>query len=452
MSDIAGSIWWMLVALGVLVTFHEFGHFWVARRCGVGVKRFSIGFGKPIWSRRDRHGTEFAIAPIPLGGYVKFVDESEGEVAPAQLDQAFNRKPVWQRIAVVAAGPLANLLLCVLLLWAMFVIGKRDHAPVVGQVDGIAQASGLLPGDRVLAVGERQVATWADATTQIAIAAIDGRDVPLQVEDASGHDLQRDLRTSQLPVGFDQEVVDQALGLRWQFALAPARVAEAAQPPASARLRVGDVITAIDGQAVRSAEDVRPLVQKLGQSGGRGMIEIERDGVRLAFDDLAPVRRVDPSDGQPYWSLGIALGSDQPPPYDALQRYGVVQALPHAIQATGQMAADSLGLMRRMLTGQASARNISGPITIARAANAFADRGPDWFLQFLALLSLSLCIVNLLPVPILDGGHLLYYLIELVKGSPLSEKAMAAGQFVGLALLAGLMGLAFYNDILRLVT
>jgi len=159
MSEIAGSIWWMIVALGVLVTFHEFGHYWVARRCGVGVLRFSVGFGKPIWSRRDRHGTEFAIAPIPLGGYVKMVDEREGEVPAERLGEAFNRKPVLQRIAVVAAGPIANLLLCVALLWAMFVIGKEDYAPVVGRVDGIAQQSGLRPGDRIVAVDGRAIAT-----------------------------------------------------------------------------------------------------------------------------------------------------------------------------------------------------------------------------------------------------------------------------------------------------
>lgn len=451
MSDIAGSIWWMIVALGVLVTFHEFGHYWVARRCGVRVLRFSVGFGKPLWSRRNRDGTEFAIAAIPLGGYVKMLDEAEGDVPASQLSEAFNRKPVLQRIAVVAAGPIANLVLCVALLWAMFVIGKQDYAPVVGRADGIAAQSGFRPGDRLLSVDGRDMVTWTDAAMALTAAAMDRHDAVIQVVDASGSRVERSLALSRLPAGFDEERVPQLSGLRWQFSLAPAQVSKI-EPgsPAADVLRSGDLITAIDGEAVSAADDVFPLVQALGQRGGRGMIEIERAGDRLGLE-LQPRLADDPQRGR-YWQLGVGLSSEQKPAFDAVQRYGVLAALPVAVRETGRMTADSLGMMRRMLTGHASVKNISGPITIAQVANASAKRGPDWFLYFLALLSLSLAIINLLPIPVLDGGHLLYYLIELVKGSPLSERAMAAGQYFGLAVLAGLMGLAFYNDILRLVT
>ncbi|MBN6149031.1 RIP metalloprotease RseP [Xanthomonas sp. AmX2] len=448
MGDFIGSVWWMIVSLGVLVTFHEFGHFWVARRCGVKVLRFSVGFGKPLWSRRDRHGTEFAIAAIPLGGYVKMLDEREGDVHPAEYPHAFNRKSVWQRIAIVAAGPIANLVLCVALLWAMFVIGKQDYAPVVGRADGLALQAGFQPGERIVRIGEREAATWSDASMQLTVAAMDRQDVRIDTEDAQGNARTHTLRLSQLPVGFDEQQVPTLAGFTWRFWLQPAIVSEVTEgSAASGLLRPGDRILAVDGHPIDSADQVAPQVQALGRQGS-GMIEVERNGERLALE-VTPRRSDDPQ--RPGWALGIGIAAQARPAFDAKRQYGPLAAVPAAFRETGKLAADSLGMMRRMLTGQASVKNISGPITIARVANASAKRGPDWFLNFLALLSLSLAIINLLPIPILDGGHLLYYLIELVKGSPLSERAMAAGQFVGLAMLAGLMGLAFYNDIFGLV-
>ncbi|WP_045737153.1 RIP metalloprotease RseP [Xanthomonas sp. MUS 060] len=446
MGNFFGSVWWMLVSLGVLVTFHEFGHFWVARRCGVKVLRFSVGFGKPLWSRHDRHGTEFVIAAIPLGGYVKMLDEREGEVAPAEQALAFNNKSVWQRIAIVAAGPIANLLLCVALLWAMFVIGKQDYAPIIGRTDGLALQAGFQPGERIVRIGERDVSSWSEASMQLTIAAMDHKDVRVETEDTQ-HGVSRVhiLALSQLPEGFDEQQVPSLAGLTWRFTLQPAVIATVA--PGSAAdgvLRPGDRVLAVDGNPIISAEQVAPQVQALGRNGGNGLIEVERDGERMALQvHLKPVAHSDAT----AWKLGIAIGQQPRPAFDAISRYGPLQAIPVALRETGRMAGDTLGLLRRMLTGEASLRNVSGPISIAKAANISAQQGPDWFLNFLALLSLSLAIMNLLPIPILDGGHLLYYLIELVKGSPLSERAMAAGQFVGLALLAGLMGLAFYNDL-----
>jgi regulator of sigma E protease len=450
MADFLGSVWWMIVSLGVLVTFHEFGHYWVARRCGVKVLRFSVGFGRPLWSRRNRNGTEFAIAAIPLGGYVKMLDEREVEVPAGERAVAFNNKSVWQRIAIVAAGPAANLLLCIALLWAMFVIGRQDYSATIGRSAGMAAAAGLNAGDRILDVDGRAVATWAEASMALTTAAMDRQDARVRVVDTLDNTHTRVLPLSTLPAGFDERTVPVQAGLAWQFWLQPAQVESVAEgSAASGQLQRGDLILAIDGQRVESADQVAPLVQQLGERGGPGMIEVERAGQRLALE-LQP-HKAPGEAGKDRWLIGVGFVTGQAPVYDARQQYGPLAALPAAVREAGRLASDSLGMMRRMLTGHASVKNISGPITIARVANASAERGVDWFLYFLALLSLSLCIINLLPIPILDGGHLLYYLIELVKGSPLSERAMAAGQYVGLALLAGLMGLAFYNDILGLV-
>ncbi len=450
MNAFLGSIWWMIVSLGLLVTFHEFGHYWVARRNGVKVLRFSVGFGKALWSRRGRDGTEYVIAALPLGGYVKMLDEREGEVPPDQLAQAFNRQSVWRRIAIVAAGPLANLLLCVALLWTMFVVGRPDFAPVIGHVEGIAAESGLQRGDTLLAVGGRNTPTWSEASLALLTAAIDRGDVTIRVQDPNGNEATRNLRLSALPEDYDQRRAIQLLGLAPRHLLLPAVVGRV-QPdmPAWGVLAEGDQITAIDGSPVQSFDEIGPLVRSLGDRGETGMVEVQRDGERLALE-LVPVRHsID--GGDPYWAIGIAPAPAQMPDYDALLRHGPVAAVPAALRETGKLASDSFAMIRRMLTGRASVENLSGPITIARYANASAGLGLAWFLNFLALLSLSLAIINLLPIPILDGGHLLYYLIELVKGSPLSERAMAAGQYVGLAMLAGLMGLAFYNDILQLL-
>ena len=449
MTEFFGSVWWMIVSLGLLVTIHEFGHYWVARRCGVKVLRFSVGFGRPLWSRRDRHGTEFAIAAIPLGGYVKMLDEREVEVHPHERGQAFNHKTVWQRIAIVAAGPLANLLLCMLLLWAMFVLGKQDYSATVGRVTGMAQAAGLQPGDRILAVDARPVATVGDASMALTAAAMDRQDAVLQVVDGQHRIHERTLPLSTLPAGFDERRVAVQAGLAWQFWLQPAQVDRLLADAAVAGvMQPGDLIVAIDGQRIEGVDQVYPAVQALGQRGGPGMIDVLRGGERLALE-VTPREGVDGRQ-QKVWQLGIGFAQDYTPAYDTVLKHGPLAAVPVAIRETGRLASDSLAMMRRIVTGNASLQNVSGPVTIARVANVSAQRGVDWFLQFLALLSLSLCIINLLPIPVLDGGHLLYYLIELVKGSPLSERAMAAGQFVGLALLAGLMGLAFYNDILGL--
>ena len=450
MMDLIGSIWWLVISLGILVTFHEYGHYWVARRCGVHVLRFSVGFGKPLWSRRNARGTEFAVAAIPLGGYVKMLDEREYEVPAGQRQMAFNSKTVWQRIAITAAGPAANLLLCFALLWAMFLVGRADYSATIGTTSGLAAEAGLPRDARIEKVDGRSVNTWSEAALALTMAAMDGRDSVLDLRLPGGSQSQRELALSRLPAGFDERRVPALAGLEWAFMAAPARIGQViADGPAAGVLLPGDLILAIDGQPIADASQVSPLIEALGRSDDAGMIEVQRGSDRLALE-LAPAWQPASQDSPGRWLLGVQFAPVTLPEHDAEQRFGPLAAIGAALRETGRLTQDTLGMLRRLVTGNASLQNIAGPVTIARVANASAQRGVDWYLYFLAMMSLSLCIINLLPIPVLDGGHLLYYLIELVKGSPLSEKSMAMGQSIGLALLAGMMGLAFYNDILGL--
>ncbi len=468
MSELIGSVWWLLVSLGLLVTFHEFGHYWVARRCGVKVLRFSVGFGKPLFMRRGKDGTEYVVAAIPLGGYVKMLDEraltedtpsADGAggaggdlgatLSEAERAGAFNRQSVWKRIAIVIAGPVANLLLCVLLLWAMFVIGRPDYAPVLGQATGIAADAGLQRGDTITAVGDRQTPTWSEVQMALIPSALDRSDVQLHVLDANGNAGTRRLPLSHLPADFDERRAVDAIGMVPRHHSLPAVVGQVAPDTAAwGVLAEGDRISAIDGRPVQQWSDLGPLVQELGERGGRGMVEVIRDDERLALE-LEPTR-VTPEGGETYWAIGISPARPELPGMDAELRYGPIAAVPAALQETAHQAGRLFSMIGRAFSGRVEVRNtVAGPITIARAANAYAGQGAAWFLSLLALLSLSLGILNLLPIPLLDGGHLLYYLIELVKGSPVSERTMAYGQYIGLMLIAALMGLAFYNDIVN---
>ena len=452
MSTFLGSLWWMLVALGVLVTFHEFGHFWVARRCGVKVLRFSIGFGRPLWTRHGKDGTEYVVAALPLGGYVRMLDEREDHVAAHQLDQAFNRKPVLQRMAIVAAGPAANLLLAFALLWAMLVIGRPDYAPVIGKATGIAAEAGLRSGDRILAVGARETPTWSEAGMALTVAVLDRQPVALRVQRTDGSTSTRTLALDRVPATIDELRAIEATGLVARHQLRPALVGSI--NPGSAAwgvLAEGDRITAVDATRIAGFDDIAPAVAALAARGGPGMVEIERDGERLALE-MTPASITYP-DGSRRPGLGITNAATSAPATDAVLRIGPIAAVPAAVRETGFQIRQLVEMVGRAFSGKVSVQNtVAGPLTIAQAANDFASRGTAWFLNFLALLSVSLALINLLPIPVLDGGHLLYYLIELVTGRPLGERAMAAGQYLGLALIAGLMGLAFYNDILHLVS
>ncbi len=447
MNAFFGSIWWLIVSLGLLVTFHEFGHYWVARRCGVKVLRFSVGFGRALWKRVGRDGTEYVIAALPLGGYVKMLDEREVEVAPAERAQAFNNKPVWQRIAIVAAGPLANLVLCVALLWAMFTIGKPDYLPVLGDVRGVAAESGFRSGDRLLSIDGEPTPSWTNAIHALMTPLIDRRPVDVVVQQADGRTAERRLALDRVDPLLREIAAFKQIGLVSRRASVPAVVGKVLPDGASAdRLAEGDRIVEVGGTPVADFDAIGKAVQSLAKPGQPIAVLIEREGRRQTVSVTPRQQQVD---GRSRWQLGI--GAYAAPP-DAMLRYGPIEAIPAAFAETWNTTKKIGGILVRLVSGRASLENISGPITIAQVANDSAQLGLAWFLSFLAMLSLSLAIMNLLPIPVLDGGHLLYYLIELVKGSPVSERVLMAGQYVGLALLAGLMGLAFYNDILRLVS
>jgi regulator of sigma E protease len=446
MGEFFGSAWWFIVTLGVLVTFHEFGHYWVARRCGVRVLTFSIGFGRALWSRIGKDGTQYQVAAIPLGGYVKFLDGREVDLMPGEHAVAFDRQPVWKRILIVLAGPVANLLLCLALLWVALQVGVPEATPVLGEPTGLATEAGFAPGDRVLAVDGKSATTWDQAIVPLAIAAIDHRPVVVSVRDARGRLHDRTLDLARLPAGFDQTDPLAAMGLH---ALAtqdrPVVGRVLADGAAAGKLEPGDRILAIEGHRVHTFSGMIPRLQSVAAPGRALKVDVRRGDRDLAL--LIEPRRVINEQGKPAWQFGIG-----PRPEDTLVRYAAVPAARETLLRTADMTRQTFAIIGRLLTGQASARNVSGVIGIAQAANSQASIGLGRMLAFMAALSLALCIMNLLPIPVLDGGHLLYYLIELVAGRPLSDRVLVAGQYVGLALLAGLITLAFYNDLTRLVS
>ncbi len=458
MSEFLGSIWWFLVAILVVVTFHEFGHFWVARRCGVKVNRFSIGFGKPLWSRFGKDGTEYAIAPILLGGYVSMHGERlDDDVSEAERAGSFRHKSVWQRIAIIAAGPGANLVLCVFMFWAMFVVGRPDHASVIGSSIGLAADTGLRPGDRLTAIDGRETPTWTEAYQALLTAAIDHKSVRLDVRSEGGVGRELRLDLTGLPDPVDPASLFRTIGMTPKHLIVPPVVSKVvAGQPAEGKLRPGDRIVAIDGTPVHTWNEIAPLAERMGRRGGGGTIDVVRDGQRVAIA-IVPAQAIPkgaPANTPRSWIFGLEAPGGKRPPVakDAILRHGPIEAIPAALGEVAFQTREFYGMLARAFTGRISARHtVSGPIGIAQFANESAKNGLAWYLQLLAVLSLSLALLNLLPIPILDGGHLLYYLIELVKGRPLSEGAMAVGQFVGMALLLGLMGLAFHNDIQRLI-
>jgi regulator of sigma E protease len=446
MSEFFGAIWWFIVTLGVLVTFHEFGHFWVARRCGVKVLRFSVGFGRPLWSRLAADGTRYQVAMIPLGGYVQFLDERENEVIPAERDQAFNRQPVLKRIAIVIAGPAANLLLCVALFWTTFMIGWPGVAPILGKPVGLAAEAGLHEGDRIIKVGDELTPTWNNAVTPLALAEIDRRPLTLTIEDSHGNRALRVLPLDRLASDFDQTDPLKAIGMNTGLSEIPPVVGGVSpDSPAAGKLLPGDRILRIGAHAIGKFTDIGPALQVEAASGQPVSVEFERGGQALS-QSLSPHQVV--VNGKNIWQLGVA----GPRQEVITRRYGPVDAFRAALAETGKQSREMLGFIARLVTGKASSKNLSGVIGIAQVAQSEANLGASRLLFLMASLSLTLCIMNLLPIPVLDGGHLLYYLIELISGRPVGERVLIAGQYAGLLLLAGLICLAFYNDLVRTIS
>ena len=450
MSEFFGSAWWLLVTLGVLVTWHEFGHFWVARRCGVKVLRFSIGFGKPVWSRLGKDGVEYAIGAIPLGGYVKFLDAREADNPDYVAGQPgeYNAAPVWKRICIALAGPVFNIVFTIVAFWAMFVIGRPDFEPVIGAPQGLAAAAGLHSGDRITAVDGQIVSSWSSAMLAIGEASMLRHDASVTTTDAKGATAQHTLALSSLPRGSaDNEKTYDAIGL--QLIPPPAMVGAvtAGEPADRGGLKVDDRITQINDEPIAVFTDVSAAIAKEAAKNPTLTVIVQRAGERVPLSITAEQKKND--DGQTAWRIGVGVQSRA---MNATEKYGPLQAVPAAFHEMWKTTRSTVGIIVGMVTGQASPKNLSSVIGIAQVANASAQMGFAWFLSFLAMISLSLGILNLLPIPILDGGHVVYYLIELFKGRPVTERTMMMGQYVGMALLVTLMSVAFYNDIARLVT
>jgi len=438
-----------LVVLGVLVVFHELGHYCVARWCKVKVLRFSVGFGRIMWSRRfgpDR--TEWAVSAIPLGGYVKMVDEREGVVPPNDLARAFNRQSVWKRIAIVAAGPIANLLLAVLLFAGTYVAGIPAQrallaAPPAGSP---AAAAGISDGDLVVAADGVPVRSWQDLRWRL-LRASGAADVAIDVERPDGGKLRRTVSLASVSGADWEGNFMPALGFRTD--LGPPLIDEAPpdKPAARAGLKSGDRILAIDGEAVRSPAEVAAKTN--ARPGVPVIFRVASGGVER---DVSVTPESSEQAGRKVGIAGIRLKVD-PAFAERLQvtvRYGVFEALVQGTRKTWELAAFTVRMLGRILIGEASLKNISGPITMADFAGQSAQAGTLVFVGYLALISISLGVLNLLPVPLLDGGHLLYYFAEIIKGSPVSDRAFEVGQRIGMAMLAVLMALALFNDLSRL--
>ncbi|WP_019342386.1 RIP metalloprotease RseP [Stutzerimonas stutzeri] len=440
-----------LVALGVLVTFHEFGHFWVARRCGVKVLRFSVGFGRPLLRWHDRQGTEFVLAAIPLGGYVKMLDEREGDVPTALLGQAFNRKSVKQRFAIVSAGPLANFLLALVFFWALAMLGTEQVRPVVGAVEAgsLAERAGLMAGQEIVEINGKPTAGWAEVNLQLIRRLGESGSLELLVRGVDGDQPQRlQLELKDWLKGAEDPDPIGSLGIRpWRPEVAPVVAQLDPEGPAhAAGVLIGDRLVGLDGKALTEWQDVIDRVKPLG--GQAVLLQVERNGDQIELP-LTLAERGEGGTRRGYLGAGVA-GGEWPPEMLRQVSHGPVEAVGEGLRRTWTMSVLTLDSLKKMLFGELSVKNLSGPITIAKVAGASAQSGVGDFLNFLAYLSISLGVLNLLPIPVLDGGHLLFYLVEWVRGRPLSDRVQGWGVQIGISLVVGVMLLALVNDLGRL--
>jgi regulator of sigma E protease len=444
MADFFHNALSFIVAIGVLVAFHEFGHFWVARRLGVKVLRYSIGFGPVLLSRRGADGCEYALSAVPLGGYVKMLDEREGEVPAAELPRAFNRQSPYKRFAIVAAGPLANFLLAIVLFWGMYVIGQPGLKTLVAapKPGSVAAAAGVVEGEQVLSVNGHNTPTWASLRTAVLEQAVNRTPMLLRLRSDAG---ERTLTLPMQQVRMEPEYLFDDLGLAPKPLHIEPVIADVLPGSAAAQAGfiAGDRLLRYNDIAIDSWQDWALWVR--AHPGAVVEIDYQRAGVtRQAKVLLATETENGNSIGRFGTKVNVVAGEAE-----AVDRLAPMPAIPAAIGQTWRMATLTLKMFGRMFTGEVSFKNISGPLQTAEAAGFAASIGFTTFLSLLALISVSIGVINLLPVPVLDGGHLLFNLVEIVKGSPLPDRVMVAGQRIGLSLIMLLMGLAFYNDLSR---
>jgi regulator of sigma E protease len=449
------SVLWNLVAfiiaLGILITVHEFGHFWVARRCGVRVERFSIGFGRALWRRTDRQGTEYVVAMIPLGGYVKMLDERVETVAPELRHEAFNNKTVCQRAAIVSAGPIANFLFAILAYWIVFIIGVPSYRPVIGEIapQSIAANAEISPGMELKSVDGIETPDWE--SVRLALVTKIG-DAQTEVEIAPFGSSQKVSKTLDLrhwSFEPDKEDPVRSLGMiprgpQIESVLAEVQAGSAAQ---KAGLQAGDRIVKVDGQPLGRWVT---LVKRIHNAPGQPLVlEIERNGTPLSLTLIPDTKPVGKDKAVGFAGI-IPKVIPLPDEYKTIRQYGPFSALYQAGDKTWQLMHLTVSMVGKLITGDVKLNNLSGPISIAQGAGASAEVGFVYYMMFLALISVNLGIINLFPLPVLDGGHLLFLAIEKLKGGPVSERVQDYSYRIGSILLVLLMGLALFNDFSRL--
>ena len=450
--DLLHTLFYFLIAISVLVSIHEFGHFWVARKAGVKVLRFSLGFGKVLYAyQKNPDATEYVLSAIPLGGYVKMVDEREGEVKEADLPFAFNRQSVWARTAIVAAGPVFNLVLAVVLFWSVLVIGEIGIKPILGAVEQgtLASAAGFVEGDQIISVDDKVTPTWTEAMSVLVSLALEGeQDIKVTVKKGDDQQVVRTLNFTDTD-SENPDVLYQRLGFKpWSPKLQP--IVGKVLPDSAAfaaGLQQGDLILSADGTVINDWMQWVAIVRTHG--GAAINLVIERDGVRLPVMITPKVVAVGKNtEGKVGASVYI--------PEELMKSVSVeyslspLAAIPVALETTYYYSVTSVKMMAKMLVGKASVENLSGPISIAQYAGQSATMGLVPFIKFMALVSVSLGVLNLLPIPVLDGGHLLFFAVEAIKGSPVSERIQVFFQQIGIALLVSLMALAMFLDVERL--
>jgi len=454
MSGFLISIFSFLVAIAILVAVHEWGHYIVARMVGVKVLRFSIGFGRPLWLKRyGNDQTEFCLSAIPIGGYVKLLDERDCAVTLKDQDRCINRQSSPARIAILAAGPGLNFLFAIFAYWCMFVAGVPGVKPVVGEVEpqSVAARAGLLDGDQVVRVGKRDVSTWEGTVLAMLDSLLADGDIPLQVAGADGQERLVLLRTA----GEESNLTEPGqlftgLGFQpWSPDLPPVVDEIISGGPADqAGLLPGDEVVAADGLAIKSWPEWVNFVR--ARPNQRVQTLVSRNGSQTEL--FIDVGEIESESGERIGRIGasVRIPDDLYADMRAEQRYGLIEAWPAAVSKTWEMVALTVRMVISMVSGDVSVKNISGPINIAQYAGYSASIGLVQFLNFLAIVSISLGILNLLPIPMLDGGQIFYQLLEVLKGSPLSERAQIIGQQMGVFFLLLLMSLAFYNDLARI--